>query len=109
MKLTFKEYLQSKAALREALQNTPKHSIVYEVQKYCKLPIGDTRRSKEKVSLKPKHQIVVEWTYIKPDVSVATSIHFQNISEIDQTKIFDTHWSNQKLSKWLDTNTIKML
>ena len=40
-KLTFKQYLESKSKLREAIKQTPVHKAEYVMRKYCKLPVGE--------------------------------------------------------------------
>jgi len=104
-KLTFKEYLASKEKLREAIANTPVHKARYTLRKYCKFPVGESKEEKEFVSLKPKHEIIVEWLYQDPNNPTAVSMTFENVDGVDADKEYVAFWSDQRLQKWLLKNT----
>lgn len=101
---TFKQYLESKEKLREAVKNTPQRVAEYSVRKYCKMPVGETKDSKEYVALKPKHKIIVEWLYADVDNPTPLNVKFEGIEDLDTDQEFSTFWSGQKLQKWLLRN-----
>lgn len=104
-KMTFKEYLESKEKLRQAIGETPIQSTTHIVNKYCKIPVGETKEDKQYVSLKPKQKIVVEWRYVdinNPDVN---QIQFEDVKDIEPTDSYETFWNNEKFQKWLLKNT----
>jgi len=104
-KLSFKQYLASKAQLLEAVQQTPCQTLEYSVRKYCKMPLGETKDSKEYVALKPKQTIIVEWLYITVDNPVPVSIKFSHLEE----EQYETFWSGEKLQNWLTRNARQLL
>ncbi len=104
-KLTFKDYLDSKAKLREAIKETPIASSSYRVKKYCKLRIGETRETRKEVALKPKQTVIVEWRYDDIDNPEPLSVTLESISS-DSTPVY---WSGQKLKSWLSKNAIEEL
>lgn len=104
-KLTFKDYLDSKARLRQAIKETPIASSSYRVKKYCKLRIGESRELREEVALKPKQTIVVEWRYDDIDNPEPLSVILESIGS-DSKQVY---WSGQKLKGWLSKNAIEEL
>lgn len=104
-KLTFKEYLESKEKLREALRNTPQRDAEYVVRKYCKLVVGESKEVKEYVALKPNQKILVEWVYNNLDNPTVVGIRFDGVRDIDSEDEFLTYWDGIKLQKWLLRNT----
>lgn len=105
VKLSFKQYLDSKEQLRNAVANTPISVIEYEVRKYCTLAVGELEEDKVVVGLKPKQRIVVEWYYDDIDNPTPTSIQFVGLSNIDENEKQSTFWSGTKLRKWLNRHT----
>lgn len=101
MKLTFKEYLESKEQLRKAIANTPVSVMEYEVKKYCSLPVGEAEEDKTLVVLKPKQKIIVEWKYDDIDNPSIESIRFEGVITIDEDVEHLTFWNSTKLKKWL--------
>ena len=101
---TFKQYLESKEKLREAVKNTPQRQAEYSVRKYCKFPVGESKETKEYVSLKPKHKIIVEWLYIDVDNPTPVNVKVESLEDIDPDQEFATFWSGSKLQKWLIRN-----
>lgn len=100
---TFKEYLQSKDLLRIAADD-PKQKAVYEVQKYCKLPVKSASPTKKYLQFKPKHKITVEWLTESIDSPSPSAL----IIECDNTGELETHdvvWPSKRLLKWLNNNT----
>lgn len=104
LSLTFKEYLDSKKQLEEALQKTPHVTLEYVVYKYCTLTVGEDKSSKESITLKPKQELIIEWAYFTPNKPTPISVtidHQLNESAISHVPFLDGH----KLSKWLIRNT----
>ena len=104
-KLTFKDYLASKEKLREAIAQTPIHKATYSLRKYCKFPVGESKEEKQFISLKPKHEVIVEWLYNDVDNPTAVSLTFENVDGVDGEEKFKAFWSDARLRKWLDRNT----
>lgn len=104
-KLTFKEYLESKEKLREAIQNTPQRVAKYHVRKYCKLVVGESKDVKEYISLKPKQTLLVEWLYNDIDDPTIINIKMEGVRDIDPEDEYETFWSGERLQKWLLRNT----
>lgn len=105
IKLTFKQYLDSKKQLREAVENTPQRVARYSVRKYCKLVVGDCKESKQYVNLKPKQSVLIEWLYDDVDDPTVVNIQFENVESVDNSDEFETFWSGERLQKWLIRNT----
>lgn len=103
--LTFKEYLESKEQLREAVSKTPKQTSTYQVVKYCRLVIGESKENKTTVSLRPKNRIIVEWEYLDVDNPIPLSIKFDGARDVDPFDDHKTFWQGDKLQKWLWRNT----
>jgi len=104
-KLTFKQYLDSKEKLREAVNRTPKRTAEYTVRKYCKLVVGESKEEKEYVNLKPKHKIFVEWLYENTDNPTILSIKFDGVNEHPTDDEYKSLWQGERLLKWLLRNT----
>lgn len=104
-KLSFKEYLDSKQKLREAIEKTPRREAVYNVRKYCKLIIGESKEEKSQITLKPNQKISVDWLYENLDNPTPVSIKFAGIEDVDNSQPFETYWQGNKLLKWLARNT----
>jgi hypothetical protein len=102
--ITFKQYLDSKDKLREAVKNTPQRTVEYTVRKYSKLAIGENKESKQYVPVKPKHKIIVEWLYDDVDNPTPVSLRFEGIDNVDAQSEHLTFWSGSKLVKWLYRN-----
>lgn len=105
MKLTFKQYLESKEQLLKAVENVPVSSKIYEVVHYCSIPLGEYEEDKTVVNLKPKQKIVVKWQYDSLTDPTPLNIKLQGIKEIDEDEQYQTFWSNNKLQKWLKRHT----
>ena len=104
-KLTFKQYVASKDKLLEAIKNTPIRKATYTLRKYCKFPVGESKAEKQFISLKPKHEIIVEWLYNDINNPTAISMVFENVDGVDSAKEFKAFWSDVRLQKWLLKNT----
>lgn len=104
-KLSFKEYLDSKEKLREAVRNIPHRTAKYSVRKYCKLPIGESKEDEIFVNLKPKQTVLVEWVYDDPTNPSIANIKFENVKDFECDEEHQTFWEGVKLQKWLLRNT----
>lgn len=104
-KLTFKQYLDSKAQLIKAIGNTPVSIQEYEVHNYCSLTVGEDEDEKLVVSLKPKNRVIVEWRYDTITCPVPVSVKVLGVSDIDESEAFNTYWTSIKLKKWLSNHT----
>ena len=103
--LTFKEYLESKERLREAIKVTPQQTTEYAVSKYCKLVVGESKNEKEQINLKPNQTIMVEWLYNDIDNPTPIKIVFEGICPNVDSNEYKTYWQSQKLQSWLKKNT----
>lgn len=103
-KLTFREYLDSKEKLREAVAKTPQRTATYNVRKYCKLVVGESKEDKKQIALKPNQKICIEWLYTDVDNPTIVSMVFEGVKEIEPEEQFDTYWEGSKLIKWLNRN-----
>lgn len=100
-KQSFKQYLEGKQQLLQAIENTPVAVVEYEVKKYCSLTVGETEDEKSMIGLKPKHKIVVEWRYDSPANPTPENIQVIGAKDVDIDERFSTFWSGSKLQKWL--------
>lgn len=103
-KLTFKEYFNSKEQLLEAVTRTPKRTAEYTVRKYCKLPVGESKDTREYIPLKPKQVIAVDWLYEDIDNPTPMGLRFQDVKNVEDTNLYATFWEGKKLLKWLLRN-----
>lgn len=100
-KLTFSQYLDSKEKLRDAVKQTPQRTAEYKIRKYCKLPVGHNKQTKEYVNLKPNDKVSVHWLYEDFDNPTVVSLKFETKEDaFDQTAL----WSGERLLKWLHRN-----
>lgn len=103
-KLTFKEYVESKQQLIDAIDSCPERTAVYNIRKYCKLPIGEGKEDNQQIVLKPKQKLIVKWKYFT-ETPNATSIQVADPNNIPSDDTFLTFWKSEKLIKWLNRNT----
>ena len=102
-KLTFKDYVESKHTLRQAIKESPVQTVAYSIKKYCRIPVGVSKEDKQYIMLKPKQKVLIEWKYddtTDPDV---LSIQFENVDEVEG-ETFDAFWTSRRLQKWLSVN-----
>lgn len=102
MKLTFKDYYESKMKLIEAVDLSPRVKLTYKLNKYCKIPVYETVDSNEKeyVSLKLDDEVEILWEYDTPD---APTVRYIRIIETMQT--FIPAWNSGKMFNWVVNNT----
>lgn len=105
MKLTFKQYLDSKEQLRQAITQTPVVSRQYEVVDYCNLPVLDECGNKVTLSLKPKVNLVVEWNYKSASDTnpKPASILTEGLASDDEW--IEAYWNGNKMQQWLCRHT----
>lgn len=112
MKLTFKEYLDSKKKLLEAITRSPVQRSVYDVNRYCKLAVLEDENDENKITLllKPKQQVVVEWKYENVDSPTPVHIRIEDEKnpELCETEYY-TDWKGLKLKGWLSKNTTESI
>jgi len=100
--LSFKDYLDSKQKLKEAGNNCPRVKFLYEVRKYCKIPLTDNlSEEKQYISLKPKDVIEILWEFESKESPVAKEVKL--VFDNDQTMYFS--WNNPKILKWVESST----
>ena len=104
-KLTFKQYIESKAQLLQAITHVPRTIIEYEVRKYCTLQVGESIEEKSTISLKPHHKLIVEWSYANPLTPVLESIKVEGVPDVDEEQSMTTFRTSAKLQKWLIRHT----
>lgn len=104
-KITFKQYLASKEALREAIKKTPKQTKTYEVNRYCNFIVGESKDDRQVINLKPTSSISIDWLYEDIDNPIATNVNFDGVKDIDPMSDMIPAWNNIKIQKWLTRNT----
>lgn len=105
MNITFKEYLDSKTQLIEALGQTPSNVLEYEIRKYCSISTGVNKDAKQVIGLKPKQKIIIEWLYEDINNPKVTTVCFKGVNDINEGQEFKLFWSSDKTRKWLSKNT----
>ena len=103
-KLTFKEYLDSKDRLREAVEKAPRQTVTYTINKYSKLVIGESKESKSYINLKPKHKVELDLLYEDIDNPTVLAIRFIGVETILAEAEHKTFWEGKRLLTWLDRN-----
>lgn len=105
MELSFKQYLESKTQLRQAIDQTPVAVNEYEVRKYCSIALGESKDDAKIIGLKPKQKIIVEWRYDNINDPTIVNIKLQGVIALDETEEFETFWTTAKFKKWLARHT----
>lgn len=105
-RLSFKEYIDSKHKLKTAGDDYPRYFLMYEVSKYCKIPVTENVDDEEKVyvSLKPKDKLSILWEKI--DFVRATPKYIL-LKENGIEKKYYLTWNILKFSNWLKTSTFE--
>lgn len=99
-RFNFQDFLQSRNQLLQAATKNPNVSMQYTVVKYCKIPLGESKESREYISLKPKDVISVEWSYSNgTEYDPSPSIIKVNEQSYPHFYTYD------RLISWLQTNT----
>ena len=102
-KISFKDYVNSKKKLLEAVKETPIASLTYAVKKYCKIRVGESRNDRKEIALKPRQKIIVEWRYDDINEPEPVSIVLDDISPEEH----DLYWNGSKLNEWLSKNAVE--
>jgi hypothetical protein len=97
---SFKEYLESKELLKLALDEAPKVREIYEIEKYCSVPIVEADGEKEYLKFKPKDLIEILWENTS---DTPTPKYFTVLTEGEDPKTFA--WSNAKIKSWIKKMT----
>lgn len=105
-KLTFKQYLETKEKLREALSKIPKQSITYSMTKYCKMIVGE-KDEKIYIPLKPKDEITVEFLYEDETNPTVLGVNVTEASDADPDEQYNVFWESERFVRWLDKNAKK--
>lgn len=108
-KLTFKQYVDSKKQLLEAIKETPVHSSTYVIKKYCKLIVGESKDNKESISLKPSNVINVQWLYESVDNPKPLLLTFEGVRGTISDDEYNVYWSGSKLQEWLLKNAVEKI
>ena len=104
-RLTFKQYLESKKTLREAVEQTPKQTKTYTVNRYCNFVIGESKDDRQSVNLRPNSTITIDWLYEDIDNPTPFKVGFDGLRDSDPMDDLLPAWSSQKIQKWLIRNT----
>lgn len=100
-KLTFKQYLESKKQLLDAVNNVPTAVIEYQITKYCTLPYVDEGNEEHTLNLGPKNKILIEWTFYSDRLRLPTGFTVINSPNIDPEDVLQVIWETSKLDKWI--------
>lgn len=103
-----KSFIDSKKQLLSILERDPIHEAQYEVTKYCKIPVGESKETKQYIALKPKQVMTVKWKYDNADLDETPTplgVTFKFMSENATHEVFQT---GEKLRKWLSTNAFEI-
>lgn len=106
-KLTFKQYLDSREQLLEAIKRTPVAREVHNVRKYCSLALGESDNDSTSIKLKPKQQLVVEWLYEDINNPTPRSVRVVGVDGLNENVKHDVFWTGTKLRKWLIRHATK--
>lgn len=102
MKLTFKDYYESKVKLIEAVDLSPRVKLKYKLNKYCKIPVYEAVDSNDRdyISLKLDEEVEILWEY---DTLDTPTVRYIRIIETKQT--FIPAWNSGKMFNWVVHNT----
>jgi hypothetical protein len=105
MNLTFKQYLESKQQLKQALSNIPVAVSEHEVIKYCSVVVGESKEESKNIALRPKQKIIIEWCLDDLSNPTINYIQFDGVNSVNTKEKFNTFWEGIKLKKWLKRYT----
>jgi len=94
---SFKQYLESKKKLIEALGDTPRNTVNYNVKKYCRLRLVESGIA----MCRPSTKISVKWLY--EDVNNPSVVRVK----VDGKEV-KSSLNSKKLTRWLVRNTEEM-
>lgn len=105
MKLTFKQYYDSKEILKRAGVENVRTFIEYSVTKYCKIPVLESYDSdKQYYSLKPKDIVQVLWEF-EDQVPILKKMLIVN--ENNEELEYIPCWNSNKVYEWTESNCRK--
>lgn len=104
-KLTFKQYLESKEQLLQAIKNTPVSIVEYEVKKYCSLAINEDI---DPISFKPKNKLLIEWRYDDVHNPTPISARVIGVKNINEDEQYEINIPKLKLQKFLARHTAQV-
>lgn len=104
MRLTFKEYIESKQTLIEVISRSPIQVLSYSVSKYCKLPVLEDGEKIQKL-LKPKQVIMVEWEFQTLSNPTPMRLIIEDENDEISESTYQTNWTGTKLKEWLRKNS----
>jgi hypothetical protein len=99
MKLSFKQYYESKINLKKVTEETVTFRTSHDVYKYCKVPFL-LENNKTYIAFKPKDVIVVEWHRTGDQI---TPVQF-TINDVD----YIPSWNTTKTRDWVQTSTLQI-
>ena len=99
MKLSFKEYYDSKQLLLRENTATVEFQTTHDVYKYCRVPFS-LNETKTYVSFKPKDKINILW---ERSGGVIVRKQF-TISEVTYIPL----WNSAKMKTWVEQTTIQL-
>lgn len=101
MSQTFRQYLEGKEQLREAIKKVPVTEIEYEIRKYCTIMVGESVEGGDSVSLKPKQRVTVRWNYENRLSPIPECVRINTEGLYVDDEEYSIFWSSDKLQKWL--------
>lgn len=104
-KISFKEYLESKKRLQEAIQNEADYTINYRITRYCRLVV-ENESKKEPINLKPGHMITINWRK-RDETPEPINIIFENIKNTVPGKKYKTTMERFVFLRWLGRNSFE--
>ncbi len=99
MKLTFKEYYDSKSILLKETQTSVKFKTSHDVYKYCRVPFS-LNESKTYVAFKPKDKIEVLWERVD-------GVIYRKEFTISETTYIPL-WNSTKMKTWVEQSTTQI-
>lgn len=102
MSLSFKQYLvEAKAQLLNALSNSPRLVMEYQIKHYCSIP---AKESQEAIGFKPNMVMIIEWDVVDDVTQSPKSIVLE--TQDSTIELPQSMWSStEKLKKWLMRHT----
>lgn len=104
-KISFKDYLESKRRLQEAIQNEAHYTINYRITRYCRLVVENDSK-KEPINLKPGHMITINWRKLAESPE-PMDITFENTKNTVPGKKYRTTMERFVFIRWLGRNSFE--
>ncbi len=101
MKLTFREYYESKELLKRAGVENVRTHIEYSVTKYCKIPVLESYESEKMyLPLKPKDTVQILWEYDNDVPVLKKMVIIGSETELELIPC----WTSNKVHEWTGAN-----